>query len=400
MKVMSPKIFKALADEALEGIIALDPESHQCVYINRMAEDLLEMSSRVEQNPLTFADLVPEETRTKDMAVKLSPELLKHEGVRRDVLLRKCNGRVLPTSLGVKYLGTGDQTYIVLMFQDVSVQKKLQRELTLKQSHIKAAYEELLNQNQQLKDLDIAKDQFIALTTHELRTPLSAMIASTEVLKYGLYDSDEEKTQFVNTIYEQGTHLLELVNDILDFAKIQAGRMEFFIEEQEVFPLIENIFREQQDYAKQSTIQLQLAQPPEKVRAYFDSHRLRQVINNVLSNAIKYNRKGGSVRIWLEATQSAANVFIQDTGLGIPADRLKDIFNEFETLGKVSEHHKGTGLGMPISKRLIECMGGEINLESEVGKGTTFVVRIPRTRVLTEDVYRSRDEADIDLAAS
>ena len=127
--------------------------------------------------------------------------------------------------------------------------------------------------------------------------------------------------------------------------------------------------------------------------------RLKQIVSNLISNAIKYNKKEGSVEVFLEEKDEKIFVYVKDTGRGIPSDQIEQVFNEFETLGKVANHQKGTGLGMPITKRLIEGMGGEIDLTSEVGVGTTFWVTIPTKKILSDDLYRERTD-DFDLAAS
>ena len=126
---------------------------------------------------------------------------------------------------------------------------------------------------------------------------------------------------------------------------------------------------------------------------------MKQVLSNILSNAIKYNKEEGWVRIRSVRTDEFVEVSIQDSGKGISPDDQKKVFNEFETLGKVAQHHKGTGLGMPISKRLIEGMGGEIHLESEVGVGSTFKIKVPINKVLEDTNYRDRPDEAGDLVA-
>ncbi|MGE0764334.1 MAG: sensor histidine kinase, partial [Bdellovibrionales bacterium] len=133
---------------------------------------------------------------------------------------------------------------------------------------------------------------------------------------------------------------------------------------------------------------------------YYDELRLRQVLSNIINNAIKYNREGGKVTIWTEDHSNMVKIFVKDTGNGIPPEQIDKVFNEFETLGQVALHHKGTGLGMPISRRLMEGMGGKLLLSSEVGVGSIFWIEIPKQKVLAEEVYRPRPGGPMDDLAA
>jgi signal transduction histidine kinase len=328
-----------------------------------------------------------------------SEEMLKIEGLQQDILMKKKSGLLLIANIGVKHIRVNDGTdRILVMFQDITIQKKLQREVQAKQDEIHKAFTELLEQNKQLKELDQAKDKFIALTTHELRTPLSAIVATAEVLQLGLHESEEQKAEFINTVHEQALALMELVNDILDLAKIRAGKMDYFVERIEMYPLVVKLAGNFDHMATQMKVGLKVEAPSEPLMAYVDTLRLKEVINNVLSNAIKYNREGGSVIVLFEEREGIVRLTVRDTGVGIAADKLKHVFNEFETVGHVNRHHKGTGLGMPISKRLVQGMGGDITLESEEGVGSSFFIDIPTAKVLDEEMYRSRPDAWGDLA--
>ncbi|NJM09813.1 MAG: HAMP domain-containing histidine kinase [Bdellovibrionaceae bacterium] len=322
-----------------------------------------------------------------------------HDGLYHDIVINSDHGRPFIGNLGVRLLEVDGHSAHLLMMQDVTLQKKLQREIINKQSEIKGAFEELLKQNRQLRELDLAKDRFIALTTHELRTPLSAMVSSAEILKMGLYDSPEQMREFIDMIHDQGLHLQDLVNDILDFAKIQAGKMDFYIEEQDPLPLVKSILRNFEGMAETYKVTLQIDAPPVPQLCYFDDLRLRQILSNIVNNAIKYNRPGGTVRVSFEGFGDHVRILVKDTGKGIPEEQYDKVFNEFETVGQVAEHHKGTGLGMPISRKLADGMGGKLMLESTVGVGSTFWVEIPNRKVLDPTLYRPRLEQVGDRAS-
>lgn len=376
------------------GIAVFDLATAQSFYLNKMAVQLLNCEQ------LTLVDLNPPPTQARGQLVAFSADLFKHDGFYNDILVGSPSGRCLIANIGVKSTEVDGKSVQIVMFQDVTLQKKLQREITAKQNEIHQAYTDLLRQNEQLKELDKAKNRFIAITTHELRTPLSAMVASAEILKLELYDDSQQMKEFVNIIYDQGQHLSDLVNDILDFAKIQAGKMDFYIEDQNLIPHLQGILRNFTDMASNNSVEIKFENPPETVNCYFDEVRLRQVVSNIVNNGIKYNKAGGTLTVTIAESAEAVKVSFTDTGKGIAEDQFDKVFNEFETIGNVSQHHKGTGLGMPISRKLINGMGGKLDFTSIFGQGSTFWIEIPKTKVLTDEVYRPRPEKSTgDLAA-
>lgn len=393
------RFFHFVAQEAIVGIAAFDLQSRRCVYLNNLARETLEFPSQANADVLSVDDLFVQGSASDGVRL-LNDEMLKSEGHFQDVLMGKTNGLRMMVDVGVKNveLEAGVEA-VLLMFQDITIQKKLQREIQLKQEEIRKAYTELLEQNKQLKELDHAKDKFIALTTHELRTPLAAIVATAEVLQMGLYESEEQRESFVQTLHEQALHVMELVNDVLDFAKVRAGKMEYYVEEIDLVPLLKKLTSNFDPMAAQAHVSIHLEFEDESARVFADMIRIREVFNNVVNNAIKYNRDGGEVRITLARRDEAWRVIVADTGQGIAPDKIKHVFNEFETVGSVARHHKGTGLGMPISKHLMRDMGGDLSLESREGVGTSFFIDIPTSRVLPESFYRSRPDSWGDLAA-
>jgi len=391
------ELSQVIAEEAFMGFLTFDLATRTCVQFNRLARELFEFMDDLDGYSLSLEQIFATEARGDYRT--FSEDLIAHEGFYQDVMVRKLSGKPFVANIGVKRLNLDGKPLVLLMVQDITLQKKLQREIVAKQIEIKGAYEELLQQNRQLKELDLAKNRFIALTTHELRTPLAAMYSSAEILHLKLYDNEEQMKEFIEMIYEQGQHILDLVNDILDYAKIQAGHMDFYIEEHALKSLVEELTTSFRGMAEPRGIEIKAEAVPEDLKCYFDDLRLKQVLSNILNNAIKYNKDDGQVRIWSESDDEWVKVFVTDSGRGIPQDQLEKVFNEFETLGQVSLHHKGTGLGMPISRRLMEGMGGRLQVESTVGKGSTFWVEIPRQRILSESLYRPRPSLETDLAS-
>jgi len=395
------ELFKGLVENATVGMIAFEESSgsYVAVFSNYRALEILERKDGAGWN---FHQLFPQSGR--GTIAPFGTDFISKEGLHPEVLMSKATGSAFVASAAIRKVNDGGKALLLLSLQDITVEWKLARDLTAKQEEIARAYTELLDQNQQLKMLDQAKDKFIALTTHELRTPLSAILATADFLENKLYETDEQRDEFILTISEQGRHLMELVNDVLDFAKIRAGKMDFYVEEVALDTLLAKVVSNFQHMADQSQVSLVLDHKSGSVKAWADMVRLKEIINNVISNAIKYNREKGSVKIqlteWVHESRRYVRMVVTDTGLGIPADKLEAVFNEFETVGHVSKHHKGTGLGMPISRRLVESMGGRLTLKSEYGVGSEFYIDIPADKVLEESMYRVRPAMESDLVAS
>lgn len=384
MNSILPHLYQAVAEGAMFGIVVFDKHTGNCLFINHMAVEVLGTETP------RMHGLIP--TMDKPPFKSFSEDLLQHDGLYHDIVVNTASGMSFIANMGIRVVEVDGHTAYLLMMQDVTLQKKLQREIMAKQTEIKAAFEELLKQNRQLRDLDLAKDKFIALTTHELRTPLSAMVASAEILKLGIYDTPEQMREFIDMIYDQGLHLQDLVNDILDFAKIQAGKMEFYLELQDPAQLIENIMHNFEGMAETNKVILKFEPPITAMNCFFDELRLRQILSNIINNAIKYNRPGGHARVYFQEDAETVKIFVEDTGPGIPPDQFGKVFNEFETAGTVAQHHKGTGLGMPISRKLTEGMGGKLQLKSTVGAGSTFWVELPKNKTMPEELYRPRPD--------
>jgi signal transduction histidine kinase len=237
--------------------------------------------------------------------------------------------------------------------------------------------------NSALDQASRLKDQFLANVSHELRTPLNSVIGFSDLLvTMASAESPLTDTQrdYLETISRNGRHLLEFINELLDLSKIAAGRLELRLEALE----LETVLREAADSvraqleAHNHRLAVEPPEPPVVVTA--DRGRLRQVLLNLLSNAIKFTTDGG--RITLRARLDAsggARIAVTDTGIGIaPADQHR-LFQEFVQLDATpSRRYEGTGLGLALSKRLVELHGGTIGVESQLGQGSTFWFTLPR----------------------
>ncbi len=233
------------------------------------------------------------------------------------------------------------------------------------------------------------KSQFLANISHELRTPLNAIIGFSEIIKsHSAKDMDEEKLNgYINDIHSSGVHLLSLINDILDYSKAEAGKLEMEVAEVNLNKLVHNCVRLVTPRAEAAQVTLVEALPKEILNITTDSKKFKQILLNLLSNAIKFTPAGGEVKItaWANVSNDTYMFEVHDTGIGIAP---KDISRAMAPFGQVdntlSRKYEGTGLGLPLTKKFVELMGGKFEIESEVGVGTTIRFSVPKETKASE----------------
>ncbi|MEW4982976.1 MAG: HAMP domain-containing sensor histidine kinase [Cycloclasticus sp.] len=222
----------------------------------------------------------------------------------------------------------------------------------------------------------LAKTQFLSSMSHELRTPMNAIIGFGELLSLdeGLSVSQKEN---VGEIVKASDHLMELINEILDLSKVEAGEMELVLTAVEVDPVIRECMMLIGKQAMERGICIKHNEQS-TVCIYADRTRFKQVMLNLLSNAVKYNKDAGEIIVKSHIVdQSYLCIEVTDTGHGICTEQFKDLFKPFRRLGKEYSNVEGTGLGLMLTKQLVELMNGTVEVRSEVGKGTTFGIKLP-----------------------
>ena len=225
------------------------------------------------------------------------------------------------------------------------------------------------------------KSDFLATMSHELRTPLNAIIGFSEVLHEQMFGGlNERQVAYVRDVLEAGRHLLSLINDVLDLAKIEAGRMELELSEVVVPDVLRSAVSMLFERASRNGIALTVTTEPAEIEITADERRLRQIVFNLLSNAVKFTPPDGRVDVSARLDDGQVEIAVADTGPGIPAEDLEMIFEEFEQTVDGKKEEEGTGLGLPLSRKLVELHGGRLWVESEVGRGSTFRVRLPRNK--------------------
>lgn len=366
---------------SINGLIFFDPTSMKILFMNAQALTYFTDDSEFDYQELSIGKII----RGKNV-----DRIYHQDSFYGELELEQSDGGFVPILASIRIAEKNEFKVGLVSFQDLSNQKKILRDLTIKQEGLTEVLQELLRKNEELEKLDKAKDKFLSLVTHELRTPLNTVVATSELIFYRSYENEEEFSTLGKNLYQQSQHMLHLVNDILDMTKIYAGKMEFFIEYKDPSVLIKEQAGFFQDMAKENSVEIVMLDFPEDVECYIDELRLRQILTNLIGNAIKFNRPRGKVTLAIATEANNVNISVTDTGVGISKDKFDSIFNEFETIENLANHHKGTGLGLPIVKNLVLGMGGKIDLESTLGVGSVFRVILPKEKVLLEELYRSR----------
>lgn len=241
-----------------------------------------------------------------------------------------------------------------------------------------------------------AKSQFLATMSHELRTPLNAIIGFSEMLGHEIFGhlGDARYKEYALIIADSGRHLLSLVSDILDFSKIDAGKLILCEEEIELSEALRAALRMIEAQAREAGIAVRCETVPNLPLLRADARRLRQVLLNLLSNALKFTPAGGDIRVTAFRTPEALSIAVTDTGIGIAPE---DIPRALENFGQIDSgldrKYDGTGLGLPLSKRLLELHGGTLEITSMVGTGTTVTVTFPADRLLEPCTAPARADA-------
>ncbi len=240
-------------------------------------------------------------------------------------------------------------------------------------------YQQAQDTAERLKEVDKLKSEFLANMSHELRTPLNSIIGFSRVILKGIDGplTEMQKTD-LNAIYASGKHLLALINDILDISKIEAGKMEFFFEPVDIGELLQDVIMASASLLEDKPqVKLLTDIPDDLPLVHADARRIRQVALNVISNAAKFTEKG-FIKVSVTHDDYRVVVSVQDTGIGIPKDKIADVFERFKQVDNTStRRYEGTGLGMSLSKLFIEKHGGDMWVESEYGKGSTFYFSLP-----------------------
>jgi signal transduction histidine kinase len=239
-------------------------------------------------------------------------------------------------------------------------------------------FKELQGANRELSAASQHKSEFLANMSHELRTPLNAIIGFSEVLTDRMFgELNEKQEEYLKDIYASGTHLLSLINDILDLSKIEAGRMELELTDFDLPTALDNALMLVRERAQRRSLTLDKDVDAGVGQIQGDERKIRQVVLNLLSNAIKFTPEGGRIELAAVPKDGCVEVSVTDTGVGIAPEDQEKVFEEFWQVGTAEKKAEGTGLGLTLCRKFIELHGGRIWVKSQLGTGSTFTFTIP-----------------------
>ncbi len=294
-------------------------------------------------------------------------------------LNQDAHGNVFPTELRLALLPSSGHQLLRISIVDLRDRMRLEE--------IRRRAIELELQNRRIQEANRLKSEFLANMSHELRTPLNAIIGFAELLHDGQVDPESpQHKEFLGDILTSGRHLLQLINDVLDLAKVEAGKLDFRPEKVDLAKLVNEVVAITRTTAANKRIAVQTEVDPKVDPVVLDPNRFKQVAYNYLSNALKFTPDSGRVTIRIrEESGDAFRLEVEDTGVGIEQADLGRLFVEFQQLdGGASKRHQGTGLGLALTRRLVEAQGGTVGVKSTPGKGSTFYATLPRAAQAAE----------------
>lgn len=381
--------FSEIVGSAMDAIIVFDAEGAVSLF-NAAAERMFGTppAKAVGANVGTF---FPERVRqeTLDRVCRMSSGTGADEGAEpaEHMLaltgLRE-SGERFPIEATVSCLDVRGRRTYTLIVRDISERNRVEHELHEQAESLAKAMMELKSLNEELGERQLeleramaARSRFYASMSHELRTPINAVLGYSTLLLENIYGPlNEKQAEGITRTHKAAKHLLELVNDVLDLSKIEAGKIELRLQPVNFPHLIDDLFVTVRPLADQYGSPLTLEHEGEPLTIVSDPRRLRQILLNLLSNAIKFGRgKPIAVRS-RRGPEEGVILEVSDEGEGIAAADLEKIFDEFVQLGK-TQLTEGTGLGLPISRRLAEMLNGRLDVQSEVGVGSTFQLTLP-----------------------
>lgn len=374
---------RAILDNVGEGIITIDTAGiiHS---INVAAENMFGYSAEeaIGEN-IKFLMTGENKSHHDEYLSNYKDTQVKHIiGDVRTVEAQHKDGAILVIELSVTELRVNDQVMFTGLLRDVTEKAKAEKELKQYREHLEILVGDRTRELQAARDDAIeatkSKSEFLANMSHELRTPLNSIIGFSGIVKDGIAGPvNEEQVKQLGMVYNSARHLLDLINDILDLSKVEAGKMETHKEEVSFHEMVDEVCTLMTPQVNDKGLKLGVDLGNSPVDYNTDAKMLRQVLLNLLSNAIKFTKEG-EVAISCNVYDSLLQITVTDTGIGIAKEDVDHVFDSFKQLDAGDNRlNEGTGLGLAICREFIELLGGDLTVKSEAGIGSTFCIQLP-----------------------
>jgi PAS domain S-box-containing protein len=378
--------FRAVFDNAPIGISLLDAE-RRVLESNEMLEQIVRideegLAARAYRNRKYIRE---DETEIPTSELASTRAIVENRPVRdiiNGIILE--DGEVIWTQVSAAPLRL-PETRIVVITQDITERKQYEKELqtlnTELEQRVAIRTEELVQTNIELEHANRAKDEFLATMSHELRTPLNSILGLSETLLEQRSGSvNAKQKEFIQTIETSGHHLLELINDVLDLSKIEAGKLDFYPQIVDVDALCKSSLAFVKEQALRKSIDIFLKKDSAGIQIYADPRRLKQILVNLLTNAVKFTLEHGQVKLQVHTNveDDLVQFSVADNGIGIALEDLQRLFQPFVQVdSSLNRQFEGTGLGLCLVQKLTDLHGGSVQVESEGGVGSRFTINIP-----------------------
>jgi PAS domain S-box-containing protein len=366
--------FHGLLESAPDAIVIIDPTG-RIAMLNAQAASLFGYP-RAELLGQTVEVLVPHAYRRLHPERRASyvqaPRIRHSMAAGVELFGLKQDGTEFPAEISLSPMETPEGRMVIAVVRDVTYRRRLEEE--------RARSVELEALNHRAQEANRLKSEFLANMSHELRTPLNAIIGFSSLLHAGRVGKlTDTQVEYLGDILVSSRHLLQLINDVLDLAKVEAGKLELELGSVDLSRLAAEVRDILRGLAAEKHVELDIDVAPEVGPVQADARLLKQILYNYLSNAIKFTPEHGkvSVRIWAPSA-ATFKIEVEDSGIGIKPDDMRRLFVEFQQLDASGRKYPGTGLGLALTKRLIEAQGGTVSVVSVVGKGSTFAAELPR----------------------
>ncbi len=377
----SAALIQTILNTVVDGIITIHARGGIVETVNPAAEKMFGYAA-AELSGQKLSLLIPELDRGQSngsLDYYSASDEARAIGLGREVVGRRKDGSRFPLEMAVSEMWLGGQRYFTGILRDVTVRKQVEEERAQLYQTLQDKNIELEGAKVVAEKANLAKSDFLSSMSHELRTPLNAILGFAQLLEVGSPPPTAAQMVRLSQITKAGWYLLELINEILDLAVIESGRLSVSREPVSLSDVINECRAMIESQARLRGIQTNFLPIDPAWFAHADRTRVKQVLINLLSNAIKYNREHGTVEVECTAsTPDRIRISVKDSGAGLPPEKLAQLFQPFNRLGQESGSEEGTGIGLVVTKQLVELMGGAIGVASSVGVGSEFWIELIR----------------------